>query len=98
MKRFSLLISLTLAALAFSQSAHAMRCGSKLVNEGDLAFEVLERCGEPRQRDIVGYTLTYDQRREFKIEEWVYGPRSGVYYILTFEGTRLSRIESRRKQ
>ena len=92
-------LSLTLlAGLLLASQAHAMRCGSKLVNEGDLAFEVLERCGEPKSRDIVGYTLSYDQRREFKIEEWIYGPNSGVYYILNFEGTRLHRIETRRKQ
>ena len=88
--------AICLLALASSAGAETMRCGSKLVSVGDRSFEVLQKCGEPASRDLIGYTLgSYDQR-EFKIEEWVYGPRNGVFHILTFEGNRLTSIEFRR--
>ena len=30
------------------------------------------------------------------IEEWVYGPTNGMLSILTFQGNRLTRIETKR--
>jgi hypothetical protein len=84
--------------LSYNASAQAdtLRCGSQLVSVGDRAYEVQQKCGEPASRDLVGYTLGPYERREFKIEEWVYGPSNGVLTILTFEGNRLTRIERRR--
>lgn len=78
--------------------ARTMRCGSRLISIGDRTFEVLDRCGEPVRRDLVGYTLGANYRREFTVEEWVYGPANGMLRILTFEGNRLVRIESRRSR
>lgn len=76
--------------------AGTLRCGSKLVNEGDRAFEVERKCGEPARRDLVGYTGGYYGDREMVIEEWVYGPTNGMLNILTFQGNRLTRIETKR--
>lgn len=76
--------------------AGTLRCGSKLVNEGDRAFEVERKCGEPNRRDLVGYTGGYHGDRELVIEEWVYGPNNGMLSILTFQGNRLTRIETKR--
>lgn len=82
--------------------AHALRCGTKLVNEDDLALQVREKCGDPKSEELIGYTLrpgyTSSSRnvayeREYKIEQWVYGPEMGYYNVLTFEGGRLKRIE-----
>ncbi|KAF1061423.1 MAG: hypothetical protein GAK45_02231 [Pseudomonas citronellolis] len=98
MKRFLLYLGLVLPAL-LSQSAMAgdsFRCGSALVNVGDRAFEVQHKCGEPQYRDPVGYTLQGYDRREYRVEEWAYGPINGATYILTFEGNRLTRIEFKR--
>ena len=77
-------------------NADTLRCGSKLVSVGDRAFEVLRKCGEPDQRDEVGYLLGGYDRRELRIDEWIYGPRNGMLSILTFEGNRLVRIETQR--
>lgn len=79
-----------------SAQADTMRCGSQLVTTGDRAFEVERKCGMPQHRDLVGYTLSRNDRQEFALEEWVYGPRNGMLSILTFEGNRLVRIETRR--
>ncbi|MBS7662015.1 DUF2845 domain-containing protein [Pseudomonas lalucatii] len=95
MKTLSLTLLMGCAGLA---QADTLRCGSQLVSLGDRSFEVERKCGEPAFRDLVGYTLGPYERREFKIEEWVYGPSNGVLSILTFEGNRLTRIERRRQR
>lgn len=94
--RRALLLAGVLASLC--AEAESMRCGSRLVSLGDRTFEVLSKCGEPRYRDPVGYSLGGNERREYSIEEWVYGPNNGMLSILTFEGNRLKRIETRRSQ
>jgi hypothetical protein len=92
--RRALLLAFTCAApLA---QAETLRCGSQLVSTGDRTFEVERKCGSPVQRDLVGHTLGPYARREVFIEEWLYGPNNGMFNILTFEGNRLIRIESRR--
>ncbi|MGY8830542.1 MAG: DUF2845 domain-containing protein [Pseudomonadales bacterium] len=92
----TLLLSLT-GASSMAQ-AETMRCGSQLVSLDDRRFEVLQKCGEPAFRDLVGYSLGPNERREYQIEEWVYGPDNGMLSILTFEGTRLRAIERRRSR
>ena len=91
-------LALLLGIVLLSPVAHAesLRCGSDLVSTGDRAFEVERKCGEPAQRNFVGYTLSANERREMAREEWVYGPRNGALSILTFEGNRLVQIETRR--
>ncbi len=80
----------------FAAQADTLRCGSQLISLGDRSFEVHQKCGEPAFRDLVGYSLGAYERREYKIEEWVYGPDNGMLSILTFEGNRLRSIERRR--
>lgn len=86
-------LGLFLLLLTQSVSADTLRCASKLVSVGDRAFEVLEKCGEPAQRELIGYGLGAYQRQEYVIEQWIYGPQNGSYRILTFEANRLTRIE-----
>jgi len=92
----TLLLALT-GASSLAQ-AETLRCGSQLVSLGDRRFEILQKCGEPAFRDLVGYSLGPNERREYQIEEWVYGPDNGMLSILTFEGTRLRAIERRRSR
>ncbi|MBA1264422.1 DUF2845 domain-containing protein [Stutzerimonas sp. NM35] len=92
---FHLLLLGLMGASPMSQ-ADTLRCGSQLVSTGDRTFEVERKCGPPMQRDLVGYTLGPHARQEMIIEEWLYGPTNGKLSILTFEGNRLIRIESRR--
>lgn len=92
----TLLLALT-GASSLAQ-ADTLRCGSQLVSLDDRRFEVLQKCGEPAFRDLVGYSLGPNERREYQIEEWVYGPDNGMLSILTFEGTRLRAIERRRSR
>ena len=87
-------------ALLAPLSAQAMRCGTKLVQEGDLAIQVRDKCGDPVSEEVIGYTLRggphYNvtaREREYTIEQWIYGPEKGYYHVLTFEAGRLRKIE-----
>jgi hypothetical protein len=67
-----------------------------LVSLGDRASEVLQKCGEPVSRDVLGYKRSANRREEFQVEEWTYGPSNGMYQYLRFEGNRLRQINSKR--
>ncbi|WP_223547711.1 DUF2845 domain-containing protein [Pseudomonas sp. A-B-19] len=85
-------------ALCASQAwaADTLRCGSQLISVGDRSSEVLQKCGEPVSRDLLGYKRSADRREEFQVEEWTYGPNGGMYQYLRFEGNRLKQINSKR--
>ncbi|MGU0811442.1 DUF2845 domain-containing protein [Pseudomonas aeruginosa] len=94
LSRTGLVALLSLLPLADAQ-ADSLRCGSRLVSTGD----ILARCGEPRSRDSLGYREVvgeWGKRYEVEVQEWVYGPWSGMLYFVRFEGNRLSAIQSRR--
>ncbi|RMP19511.1 hypothetical protein ALQ28_03499 [Pseudomonas syringae pv. delphinii] len=104
--RIKMLITLTLAALAgstatVSYATSTLRCGSQLVSTGDRAFEVQQKCGEPVSQEVLGtqetFNSTYRRSEAVRIEEWIYGPDNGMYQYLRFEGGRLVRIESKRR-
>lgn len=79
-------------------AADSMRCGTKLISDGELAIQVREKCGDPVSEELIGYTLRgappgFRGNREYKIEQWVYGPEQGYYHVLVFEGGRLHDID-----
>ncbi|PTS83060.1 hypothetical protein DBR00_15480 [Pseudomonas sp. HMWF032] len=98
MRALATTLILACAGASSQVQAETLRCGSQLVSLDDRRFEVLQKCGEPAFRDLVGYSLGPSERREYQIEEWVYGPDNGMLSILTFEGTRLRAIERRRSR
>lgn len=91
-------LALTAGLLGTTAQADTLRCGSALVSLRDRPFEVERKCGAPVHRDPIGYTLGPYERREYMIEEWVYGPSNGMLSILRFEGNRLVAIERRRER
>ncbi len=94
--RKTLLVMLFTGLLANTVQAQTMRCGTELISVGNRGFEIIRKCGQPTYKDVVGYTLGASQRTELRIEEWVYGPKNGMQYILRLEGNRLMSIESGR--
>lgn len=91
----SLLALLPLGANASS----TLRCESGLISLEDASSVVASKCGEPMSREFVGYREVVDVygfRNEVAVEEWVYGPRNGMYQFLRFEGNRLVKINSKR--
>jgi hypothetical protein len=96
-----LLLCLLLLVSPSLWASSTLRCGSGLVSSGDTTGEVISTCGEPISRDFLGYRVVtgyYGERNEVAVEEWVYGPRSGMYHFLRFEGGRLTSVTSKRKQ
>lgn len=80
--------------------AHALRCGSDLVDVGDLKQQVLLKCGEPYSKEEIGYIdqeRDGDRIRVMKIEAWII-KISNEYYSLEFEGNKLVKIESAGKR
>lgn len=88
-------LALTCAA-GHASASDTLRCGSQLISLGDRASEVLQKCGEPVSRDVLGYKRNANRREEFQVEEWTYGPNNGMYQYLRFEGNRLRQINSKR--
>lgn len=81
------------ALVAAPLPAHALRCGSRVVDEGDTKPYVYRACGEPDYQEVTGYQ--YTGRGRLKIEIWFYdlGPQKFTQ-TLTFHGNRLVRIEA----
>ncbi|MGE8296439.1 MAG: DUF2845 domain-containing protein [Pseudomonas sp.] len=98
MRRFSLILPL-LCLPMLAEASSTYRCGSALVSTSAPSAEVLSKCGEPVSRDFLGYREVVDSygfRNEVNVEEWVYGPKNGMYHFLRFEGGRLTEIRSKR--
>ena len=85
-----------LTILSSVAMASTFRCDSQLVSMGDRAFDVLRKCGEPVTREALGFTVSDYNHRELPIEEWIYGPKGGMYYYLRFIGGELVKISSSR--
>lgn len=97
---------LLLACLGAAAPAHALRCGTGVVSEGDSTFELLHTCGEPTMTErterpipyqvydgfLGDYVTVYDS---VPVDIWTYnfGPRRFVQRI-TIEAGRIKRIES----
>lgn len=100
--RISILIGLTAAAATLAVPAHAdgMRCGSRLVRDGDARAEVRAFCGEPadvqtrtilrRPTYTVGGRIVYfgDQLVEIPVETWTYnfGPNKLMRRVRFIDG------------
>lgn len=55
--RFALSALLAVLLLLESQSAHALRCGNRLVKDGMYELQVIELCGEPVSKRYIGYVV-----------------------------------------
>jgi len=99
------IISMSLSAVLLTGSvayADTMKCGTKLVSDGDSKAKVLLRCGEPFIKEIVGEKTVrsrlyggYGIRSDtVLVERWTYvtGKRQFMR-ILTFEADTLVKIE-----
>jgi hypothetical protein len=106
MKRLVLVLALGL--LASAPSMAALRCGTKLVSEGDTRSEVAVKCGEPTeivaQKSVFRRPVIWTNGRpyfigedfiEIQVEAWIYnlGPNK-LMRRLRFEGGVLTEIET----
>jgi hypothetical protein len=70
-------------ALPSIAGADAMRCGSKLINEGDTQDKVLQYCGEPTEQsrtyivrkprfEVGGQEYSFNGEEEVPVDLWTY--------------------------
>lgn len=52
-----LALSIACVFMLFSDPAHALRCGSRLVKDGMHESQIIDMCGEPVSRRQLGYVL-----------------------------------------
>jgi len=94
--RALLLLALTLLG---ANAQASMRCNSALIDEGDLAVEVLRKCGPPAERQITPPALAANGQLKHgavTVETWVYGPDNGMYRNLRFIDGRLVEIKNKK--
>ena len=77
----------------------SFRCGNSFIDTGDSRAKVLFHCGEPYQRETIGYfkSKKNEEMIEFVIEVWTYDSTPDIFNIITFKGNRVMNIESEKK-
>lgn len=104
--RIGLSLVLVLAGIALvgafpvrTEAGSSLRCGNRLVSDGDAMDEVHRRCGQPTFRSVSTEYVSFDTgagvavTRAVAVETWTYnrGPREFVRY-LTFRDGRLVHV------
>ena len=85
---------IVLLLLATSTSAHALRCGGRIVNDGARDFQVRERCGEPYWIDtwygvdVIDRGGVFERQREVQWSAWYFnfGPRALLQRLVFVDG------------
>jgi hypothetical protein len=101
----AIIISMFLPAMLLTgsiSSADTMKCGTRLVSDGDSKAKVLLRCGEPFMKEFVGEKTVRNKMyggyviksNTVPLERWTYIPGKRKFMrILTFEADTLVKIE-----
>jgi len=79
-------------------AASSLRCGSRLVGEGQTIDDVYDRCGEPTNRMVsvefvtVRVSCDVTVTRAVPVENWTYnlGPKQFVRYLTFRDGTLIA--------
>lgn len=89
-------------ALLMSAAFHAqasMRCQNGIISGGEPISEVIRKCGQPDNRETIQPIVGGNGKAPYKsatIEDWVYGPKNGMYQYLRFIDGKLASIRSGR--
>jgi hypothetical protein len=81
-----------LATPALARADDALRCGQRLVSVGATTAEVLDKCGEPQDRDELSETGRKGRVRTVSLWTYRLGPKDFVR-TLVFEGGYLRRVD-----
>lgn len=83
------LIPTLCVAMAEMALADSMRCGRKVVRNGDSPSRLLLYCGEPSYKGRgVAEVKTPEGRKRVKVEQWHYNPGKGALkrVVLVYQG------------
>jgi len=97
--KFALLTFLMGALFGGQAYAETMRCDDGIISTGATSFEVLTKCGEPSDKEVVNPSVQADgnlPRGAVTVETWVYGPNNGAHSFLRFIDGQLVKIDTRR--
>ncbi len=77
----------------------SFRCGNTFIDTGDSRARVIFKCGQPVQREIIGYIESRDHgdRVDYIMEAWTYDTGPDRFHIIIFKGNRVYNIESEMK-
>ena len=97
-------IMVLLLTTSIAPSLFAMRCGGKLVLEGDSEYNVLSKCGEPLYKKVNEETIPLYNSEGYQIgvttdtfETWIYQKSSAEFqYELIFDEGVLKEINANR--
>lgn len=90
--------------VTYMSTAQAMRCGDKLVYTGDNQYTILQKCGEPQEKQSYEEVIPLYNQAGYQIgttintvERWIY-QRSPVdfQYTLIFDAGILKEINANR--
>ena len=75
----------------FTQSAFgdSLRCGRKVIRNGDSSADLMQKCGEPQSRDSVQEELWLDRtQQKVRVERWHYkqGSSKLARVVLVYRG------------
>lgn len=92
MIRFCVFLGVLLALA--SSPALALRCGNRVISNGDRDFQVRERCGNPYWTetwidvDVAGNDSALESQQEVERSIWYYnfGPRELIQRLVFFDG------------
>ncbi|MEZ4601212.1 MAG: DUF2845 domain-containing protein [Syntrophotaleaceae bacterium] len=90
-------VIILLSTVPVGPATGGMRCGTDLISEQSNKFEVLASCGEPLEKFGEGLTIGDEEIIDGGEEHWIYDFGSGVYYVVTFDGFEVRKIESKQK-
>ena len=95
---FSLLMLVVSVPPAYCKDA-SLRCGNTFIDTGDSRARVLFKCGEPIQREVIGYINSRENGDliEYIMEAWTYATGPDRFHIIIFRGNRVYNIESEMK-
>ena len=93
-----------LLTICYLTNVFAMRCGDKIVYEGDSKFTVKAKCGEPLDVEVEDQPIPIYNGAGAQIgvsastiERWIYQKSSAEFqYELIFDGGELKKINANR--
>lgn len=70
----------------------SLRWGNDLIQIGEYSCVILQKCGEPKYKEIIRKGI-----KQSKIEHWLYEKKHGFYYVFIFKDGVLTEIKAIRK-
>ncbi|MEQ5808839.1 DUF2845 domain-containing protein [Alteromonas sp. NFXS44] len=77
--------------LSTATSANGLRCGTKLVLEGESTYDVIQKCGQPDSQEDLGFIRKRDDY--VKVTRYIYDMGNGKFLrLLDFHNGKLIKI------